>query len=343
MKTNCILLFLFVFVNINIFSETKEDRLILDLSSYGQGKVHTFEGNCSYNGILVMNAFPTCEYGIEIKREKSLLPAFNITFHKGITDDIRSTYCNELSSSIDAIIKYQSDENKNEKKLGELSRKLKTILDKNNCDDFFLVQKANDVIMSLYKEYPKKINVSFGEKVTIILSRDTLKWTFVYKGDDIGKWVTTYGFGFSTASINAETFHSKQLADTSLFQIIKNKKRDFLELNYVPAIFFSFFPTQNFNKCWNHSLTAGLGFDLLAPVVFFGYNGLFYQNIGLSAGVVFQQQYRLKDQYSENEFLQTHIEVADLHDKVYRPNLFIAINFRFGENPFKTKQTNLEE
>ena len=34
------------------------------------------------------------------------------------------------------------------------------------------------------------------------------------------------------------------------------------DLNYVPAVFFTFFPSKRKSKCWNHSLTGGLGFDL---------------------------------------------------------------------------------
>jgi len=187
------------------------------------------------------------------------------------------------------------------------------------------------------KEILLDIQVGSGEIVRIFIKRDdNKKWTFELKGRQSGKWVTTYGFSFTSQRLESPTYFSKQIPDEPTFQILKSRRANIWDLNYVPAVFFSYFPSQNFKCPWNHSLTAGLGFDLsAAPTVFLGYNGMFYHNIGLSTGVSFYQQNRLKSQFTENETVTTSFDKEGLHDKIYRPNLFISVNFRFGENPFK--------
>lgn len=322
-----------------------QDTLHLDLALNDPGSIKSIQGNRSYDIILLENTVADFSYSIEITSTSTMLPKLEFD-HSSLQDvkDIPNN-CSSLVEKIKELENFQSppedyEEPRNENALSKLVNNLKSQLKQSDCEDIGILNNARYWLSTTKKPHEEKINIETGEKITIIVHRDTLKWTFIFNGDERGKWITTYGFGFTSSKLEGSNYFTKQVPDTTVFEILKARDNKYLDLNYVPAVFFSYFPKQNFNDCWNHSLTAGLGFDLSAPVVFFGYSGLFYHNIGISAGVAFQQQYRLKDQYSENEILSLTLDKDQLHDKIYRPNVFVSINFRFGENPFKS---NTEE
>jgi len=253
--------------------------------------------------------------------------------------------CDSIKKAITNLKDFQKrdkDKNRTEKGLSKLVNKLELELKNRKCDNNNVKEDAMVLLQSTKLLYPQIIKVETGTRTTIVITRDSLSWTFVLHGNEVGKWVTTYGFGFSSAKYNGDSYVTKQLLDTSAYKIIKSTRPQIYDLNYIPAVFFSYFPTNNNEPC-NYSCTAGLGYDLSAPVIFGGFNIMYRYNIGLSLGVVFQQQYRLKGQYNENDIISVPLDINQLHDKIYRPNIYLAVHFRFGENPFKTKQVNAEE
>jgi len=324
--------------------------LVINLAEINPGSIKVLKEarNNVYDSIKLENAVVGYKYSINIDKERTEIPV--LTFSKIIPSGQKgkdTVICAEMTSAIKMLENAYSETgreqyfNNYKKQLDEveLSKridKLQKMLFNKVCDNDSLNNLAKQRIEQSNQSSFQNISVESGETVTITIKRDTITWTYILKGESLGKWVTTYGFGFTSSALGGNTYYSKQMPDTTLYKILKSNNTGNLDLNYIPAIFFSYFPTQNFNKCWNHSLTAGLGFDLSAPVVFFGYNGMFWQNLGFSLGVAFQQQYRLKNQYTENEIIKSDLTIDQLHDKVYRPNLFVAVNFRFGENPFKT-------
>ena len=329
------------------YAQKNQDTLWLDLALNDAGAVRSFQGNRSYDYIALGNAVAGYAYSIETNSEPELLPVLNFDDSGLSSSNLpKNDLCNTLVQKVKDLENYQNNsagEIRSEKRLGEIVNNLKAELKNKECNDTEVRILAQKLLLTTQKIHPETIIVSNGDKVTITVKRDTLTWTFIFKGNERGKWVTTYGFGFTSSALERPTYFAKQVPDTNVFQILKARNPNVLDLNYVPAVFFSFFPSQNFNKTWNHSLSAGLGFDLTAPVVFLGFNTMFWHNIGISTGIAFQQQYRLKDQYSEDEIISQTLDKDQLHDRVYSPNLFFSVNFRLGENPFEKKQTDTEE
>lgn len=330
------LLFLILLIPEKSHAQKKQDTLFLNLAEIDPGANKTVQGNRSYSYIIVENSLTHGNYSLEILNEGELLPV--LEFKPGNLPDVKSrSDCDGLISTVQELERYQENENQDpgaERRLNTLVQNVSRELSKGECTKEEVKDVARQWMESTKRKYDEKIKVRSGEKVTILISRDTLKWTFVFLGNQRGKWLTTYGFGFTPKSWEKDTYYSKQELDTSLYRILKYNKPNCLDLNYIPAIFFSYFPSQKFSKGWNNSLTAGLGFDLSAPTVFIGYSGTFWHNLGLSCGLAFQQQYSLKPQYSENGLISEYLELDQLHDKVYRPTMFLSITFRFGENPF---------
>jgi hypothetical protein len=352
---NLVLFAILIFTIAELTFAQQKNPLIINLGQIDPGKpyYHNETGNVTFQGLILQNAVVGFTYSIRIEKQTDSLPPLSFPKINPDKNKVVRDSCDKLRSAINEVTDlYQAEtqkkfmrEHKGEIIEKELAKRISLLQEeqkKSNCPD--LHDQVEDIISQSNRFFNEKIVVGTGETLTITIKRDNLEWSYIIKGKPLGKWMTSYGFGFTPASLENKTFYTKQvLTDTSKFQILKSRCPSVLDLNYVPAVFFSYFPSQNFNKQWNHSLTAGLGFDLSSPVIFVGYNMMFWNNIGFSVGVVFQQQYRLKNQYSENEIIPVSLEKDQLHDKVYRPNIFLSIHYRFGENPFKTIQSEATE
>ncbi|MCG6186843.1 hypothetical protein [Maribellus maritimus] len=337
MKAKLIMLVLF-FLQIHLFVES-QSVLKLNLGE-DEGTVISKRGNLNCDVILLENVVAGFEYSIDIEKTVELLAPLSQPPKSGGSGAGPESPCDDLQEKIDTVLNFQRSDKKNrtEKDLSKLVDDLKKELDKEDCNDISTINLAKESISMTTKSRPENIRLVAGEKLTIIITRDDKTWTFVFKGEQRGQWVASYGFGFTPKSLERSTYFLRQQEDTTTFQLFKADKAEALDLSYVPAIFYSYFPAQNFSRAVNHSVTAGLGFDLVAPVAFFGYNVMFNHNVGLSAGVAFQQQNKLKEQYYEGQIISTDLDKDQLHDQIYRPNFFLSINFRFGENPFKTNE-----
>jgi len=333
-----------VWLSVFHISAGNRKALLLDLAANKPGTTKVIKGNYMYDSIIFENTVYIYDYNIEISNEKVVLPALSLKDVNPQETNAKEQYCENLKQDFNILLSYLKDSaNRNEGKISKLVKNLNFSLNFLNCNDSILKVNAQKVIESTKIYYDEPVEVKTGTRTTIVVKRDTLVWTFVLQGEEIGKWITSYGFGFSSAKYNGDSYVTKQLQDTALYQIIKSKRPQIYDLNYIPAVFFSYFPSLE-NSCgWNCSYSAGLGYDLAAPVLFAGYNVMYRYNIGLSLGVVFQQQYRLKDQYSENQIISVSLDQSQLHDKIYRPNIYLAVHFRFGENPFKAKQISIVE
>jgi uncharacterized small protein (DUF1192 family) len=334
-----------------------QNPLILDLGVLDPGTTYSVNKNknVTYDYVVLKNAIFGYKYSISIEKEVDTIPP--LSFKASDTLKITTTIiknidnCNKLIIAIKSVDSIYNDKGrlqiikkiKNEILEHELAKRiaiLKSELRTTKCEKDDLKEKANKLITQSCRNFNEILEVATGESITIKVKRDSLEWIYIIKGEPLGKWVTSYGFGFTSSFLEGSTYYTKQVPDSAIFQILKSNKTSRLDLNYIPAVFFSYCPAERFNKFSNLSWTAGLGFDLSSPVVFFGGSLMIWQNIGLSLGVAFQQEYRLKDQYSESEFIKVSLDKEQLHDKIYRPNIFLSVNFRFGENPFKTNQAN---
>jgi len=326
------------FINICCFAaNTGPKPLVLNLALVDPGSSITISGNRKFDYIVIENVINGYAYSVEIRNEAQLLPPLESAAAISKAFGRLSPECEELKAALTKVEGFQEDiynTSRLEKDLGDFSYTLDILINAQKCNNSQVKESASFWLRSTKKVLDERVDVESGKVVTIIIKRGDMEWKFIFQGDTPGKWVTTYGFGFTTNALRGNSYYTKQLEDSSVFEILKSRGPKAFDLNYVPAVFFTFFPSKRKSKCWNHSLTGGLGFDLQAPVLYFGYNGLYWHNIGFSAGLAFQQQNVLKDQFEVNDKVSMFMDTGQLHDKVYRPNLFISLHFRLDKNPF---------
>jgi hypothetical protein len=138
-----------------------------------------------------------------------------------------------------------------------------------------------------------------------------------------GKFVSNYVFGFSPKRDDA--FFSDPTT-TGKFKITEQVRRN--KVDFVPLVLFGWIPASKGNDPHIHSFAAGLGFDLSHLVVAGSYLYTWHRNLGLTIGVLAQQQQRLKGQYHSGQEVGQNLTSADLTEAVWRPNVFAGISIR---------------
>lgn len=201
----------------------------------------------------------------------------------------------------------------------------------NGCDKKLLEMKVT-------KSIPDIISINKGDKLNVTIKRfsqqDTLTWTIVYKSDPPGKWMVNYGFTFVPDWLSSSGRFFVQEDASGTFQIVESTSQKGLE--YVPSVFYTWVPYRMAQKCWIvPSISGGLGFDLENPTVMLAFSLTCKYNLSLHTGVMAIKKDLLKGKYAEGQIITENLDFDQLHEKVYRPELFVSLAFRFGENPFK--------
>lgn len=292
--------------------------------------------------IVLTNAFPNRIYSISVKKEYKIEPALGVGAAGAGT-----SACTTLQGSYDDANDYIVNEDKSRTE-PELKAKLDDLLKQQNtsgCADGVLntnisTLKANTVRMI---RLSSPIVLESNADYTITVITEGKKWTYKMEGSTGGRSLLSYGFLFSPRGLESQEFYTKQLGADS-FRISKKRGLSGSDLRFIPMVFFSYFFDKNLHRSWNNSFSCGLGFDTGSPVVSIGYNGMFKQVFGFSLGAVFYQQNRLDGKYNDGDIVKENLEEAQLYDKTFfRPNLFFAINFRLGQNPFEKSEDKKKE
>ena len=137
------------------------------------------------------------------------------------------------------------------------------------------------------------VSVGPGEELEVRVERtekeETLVWRKTFSTGPLGTWLTTYGFNFIPS--RDKRYFLEPTQEGGSFKITRDTDRR--ELDFSPSIYFSWMPSR-----WRSSTrigpSAGLGFDLSAPIVFAGLSILYNWNLGLFFGGVIHQQSRLR-------------------------------------------------
>src|SRR5438552_9540762 len=112
------------------------------------------------------------------------------------------------------------------------------------------------------------------------------------------------------------------------------RERDETSASLVPSVYFSWLPDRTDWHGWTMSPTIGFGMRNESPAALIGGALNYNWNLGFVAGIGMLQEKRLAGKYSENQILTENLNDDQLHEKVWRPSLFVAGTVRFGSNPF---------
>ncbi len=298
--------------------------------------------NRTIKTIILENAFPNRSYVINISTTPRIEPPLSVS---GAVAG--GGPCTNLEAAYNTAYTFATVEvaTKTEKELRDKLKAMNDLAISTPCvGDNALLAKIKALNENCTRIIQLPVAVDFKNNNDYNLSIAAGNKTYYYKfaGKAKGRWLSNYGFLFTPRSIEPERYFQEQIGKDS-FQIKKKTDASILDLRFAPTIFFSYFFDKNVDKNWNSSLSLGLGFNFQSPVISFGYNGMYNQNIGFSAGIVFYEHQNLDGRYREGKILKENLPEGKLYEsQFFRPNLFIALNVRLGENPFKTEKKTAE-
>ncbi len=173
-----------------------------------------------------------------------------------------------------------------------------------------------------YQIGPRSLGPS--ENLTITLSRPDAgkekNWEFIFKTPADGVWLASYALAILPN--RDQEYYARDNGDGS-FTVTRKGGDNGVKI--VPAVFYSWYnPKQS-----GIGFSAGLGFDLANPILLLGANWNYHQNLSINVGVAVAKQKRLAGAYQDGEVLSASVTEDALVKEVYKPNLFLAVGFRF--------------
>lgn len=336
------LLFILVFLIKSSFVFSQKEKLIVDLAEFN-GKSGTIEKplhSKKIESIFITNKFSVLPYDVTINIEVAMLTPLSLPA-LSLTGAGTMSPCTNLSNLYNSALTLANtnETTANERDLQDALEKLLAEQKRTTCADSSLNKSILKLVGSTTQEIGISLNVLPNQNITVLIRRGANVYKMIFRSEETSRFVLSYGFGFTSKKLEPSRYFTEELG-TDSFRISKKVKYDLLDLRFIPSIFFSYFIDRNLNKTLNHSITAGLGFSTQSPVVFIGYNVMWHQNIGMSVGLSFYEQQKLLGHYKEGQILKQTLEDNQLYEtSLFRPNIFITINLRLANNPFKSTST----
>lgn len=296
--------------------------------------------------IRIINILPgkRDQYSVVINKAQEFIPPFENLKANGAACDPSMKEINGLivsvqNSQTEKDLKYNLD--KLIKAKQKLPNSAQSCIDQ--CDE--LIQKTI-FTQSLYfsLENNQTITVTVKRITKAVDGKDsTITWTKVFKTPEKSPWLIHYGLTYTPALIS-KTDNYYSFADTSVANRFTIKK----ENNNGPKPWDNISATINFTYPFhtdNRSIDAGFtaGFGLNPDFLLSGHTGLSLiigENVILGTGIAFMQKYKLKGEYVENQIVKTNLDFDALHHKVWLPEIYFTIGFRFSQNPFAKKASD---
>ena len=171
-----------------------------------------------------------------------------------------------------------------------------------------------------------------------------LKYTFVT--EEKSRWLTHFGLSYAPSVFSpGKRYFSKADADVASTYIITaqhNRDRSILE-NISPTLNFTY-PFSNKFRGLDAGFTAGFGLNqALQLSAHSGLSALIGTNVIISSGIVLMQKYNLRGEYAESDIIKENLAFDSLHEKVWKPELYFTIGFRFDKNPFGNSSNSSNE
>lgn len=331
--------------------------LALDASSQGSDTVFIDLANAGYNGqkidltatnFILINKLKSNFYRVSWRKVKKASPMFKIDAVTGGGPASPGKTCED--TTIRALIR-KFNNVPTEAKVKQLVDSTTKLL--KNMPDGICKEKLMEEISFTQQPltFPFQGQLSFNEQVILTVVRsgeDDLTIdirTYVFDTPERDRWLIHYGLAYAPSAISRFSKYYA-LADTSAtnkYTIKKENKNGPKPWDNISATINFTYPFHGDSRDFDGGFTGGFGLSTGFEVS--GHAGLSMiigQNIILSSGVVIMQKHKLNGEYKEGDIVKTNLNFEALHTKVWVPELFFTIGFRFGSNPFAVKKTNSE-
>ncbi len=259
------------------------------------------------------------------------------------SNDSKFTTCSQEVQ--DVIIKLDSENDEGRiKSLVENGRKLIDKLGAENCAA---------ILKKSIEETEQVCSIPFtltnNQVITLTISKIAKNgkkdsdWSYTLKTPEKSRWLIHYGLTY-VPNVISKVNHYFSQADTGAtnkYTITKENNNGPKPWENISATINFTYPFSAKSKDLDGGFTAGFGlnpgFEVSGHA---GISAIIGENIIIGTGVAFLQKYKLMGEYRENQVVKTNLNFEALHHKVWLPELYFTIGFRFNSNPFAKKTTD---
>ena len=283
-------------------------------------------------------------YLVDVQRTTIITPVFDIQGAQNIAGIDKNTCSKETQ-----VILGKLDAAKTEKELKEAVNNAKEHLKLKKEPKDECVKAVQSALTNTEIVVPFDFKVKNNQIITVTISKfETGKkdpvstWTFILKTEEKTRWLTHYGLTYTPSAIS-KMDHYHAFADTSVanrYTINKNNDNGPKPWENISATINFTYPFHGDSRGFDGGFTAGFGIN--AGLELSGHAGLsavIGDNVILGTGIAFMQKQKLKGQYKDGQIIKENLAFDALHEKVWLPEIFFTIGFRFGSNPFAKKES----
>ena len=295
--------------------------------------------------IRLINCSKNAKYKLDWKITSNLTPFFILPVDATAlsSNDSKLQTC---SKEIKDLIINLDNENA-EEKIKDLIEKARIIIAQLGTDNCAIILKKSidetEQVQLLPVVLQNNQTITLTINKTIKGSSDSSQWSYILKTPEKTRWLVHYGLTYAPSLISkVDHFHS--LADTSAanrYTITKDNNNGPKPWDNISATINFTYPFHGDSRGFDGGFTAGFGISTgLGLSGHAGLSAIIGDNVIISSGVALMQKYKLKGDYKEGQIIKENLSSDALHEKVWLPEIFFTIGFRFGSNPFASKTTS---
>jgi hypothetical protein len=325
-----IMLFLFCF-----FGQTQEVQI--DLANRKAAAVNDFD--IDTKSVRLLNRSKIANYKLEWKFKNKPMPFLNIPAAEKAnlsSTSVDLNTCNADVKRIIAILDGEIDEVKIKKAVEEG----RALLAKGSAGTCAATLETSMSETESVEKIPRKLQ--YNQEVTLTVTKTDKAgkelgvWTYTFNTEEHTRWLTHFGLTYAPSIISkVDHYYSQDSTVASTYRIAKQNNNGPKPWENISATINFTYPFVDKSEGLNGGFTAGFGLNPTMQLSgHTGLSALIGTNVFLGTGVVFMQKQRLRGEFSENKIIKTNLTFDALHEKVWLPELYFTIGFRFNKNPF---------
>lgn len=328
---------IFIFIGILMVVHVQA-QIELDLS-INKGANYSISRN--ENAILLKNCSPQFAYKVEWDLISNLNPPFKIDDDGGLS---AAETCSDTVNDLISNISTSPDEDSIKEYVKQAQTQMGLLQDQ-ACRNALQSAVSLTQIRVPIPYAPLKDNQVITVTVTKVTKEGAPveggRWTFVLKTPEKSRWLVHYGLTY-TSSLISKTKNYFSMADTTApnkYTITRENDEGPKPWENISATINFTYPFHAKPKGVDGGFTAGFGlsagFELSGQA---GLSMIIGDNVILGTGIVMMQKYKLMGTFQEGQVIKDNLAFTSLHHKVWVPELYVTLGFRFGKNPFEKRQ-----
>ena len=324
---------IFALISLSIKAQT----LDIDLS---EKKGKSIDLDLGIKAIRLINCSKNVTYELDWKVTKVVVQPFDTKAFS--SDESKLKDCSKEVQELKVNLDSENDEGKIKKFVDDAIK----LIEKLGNDNCALILKTSIDETQHIREIPFVLvnNQIITLTITKVAKNGTKEtsWSYTLKTPEKTRWLIHYGLTYAP-NIISKVDHYFSQADTSAtnkYTITKENDNGPKQWENISATINFTYPIHSDSRDFDWGFTAGFGLN--AGFELSGHTGLsaiIGENVIIGTGIAFMQKFKLMGAYKENQVIKTNLNFEALHHKVWLPELYFTIGFRFNSNPFAKKTT----